>query len=90
MFLWLSLKSIFLTEQRSWADQVELSGRNVLLQGSNWESAAFQKPSGRARNGKVIAGARSLADGGDCRIWTSQPDFRGYCIVCSAAVQSPG
>lgn len=69
---------------------MELSGRNELLLRSSWESAAFEDPSGRARNGTETSRARSLECGSDGRIWTSQPDFRGSCIVCSAALQSPG
>lgn len=79
---------MFLTEQRNWVDQVELSGRKVVHCGSSRDSAALQEPSGRARNGKDIAGARSLEYGSDGRVWSSQPGFRGYCIVCSA-VQPP-
>lgn len=51
---------MFLTEESDSVGQVELPGRIMLLQGTSWASAIFQKLAGRGRSGKDMPGARSF------------------------------
>lgn len=77
---------IFLTEESVWDGQVELPGRIVLLQGSNWASAIFQKLAGRGRSGKDIPGAGSLEHGGEEYGPVRQASGDIACMFCCSSV----